>query len=107
MKKFSDFYESLTIPERAILRDVLDVRLGWGRSTFYYKLRWEHFSRVESREVAAIMGDFQMDMEKYIREVKDFLSSGQTLFRQSTPRKGKQINKKLDKLYETQQTLQD
>lgn len=105
MKKFSDFYDSLTLTERAVLRDVLDVRFGWGRSTFYYKLRWEHFSRVESRELAAILDDFHENMEMYIREVKEFLASGHQLVRQMTPRKAKGVNRKLDRIYGTQKAL--
>lgn len=90
-----DFYLNLTKNERVVCRDVLDIRLGWGRSTFYYKVKHQNLTVPEVRELNLLLNDFHPNFKQYVAMVMNFLDEGNLLSRQKCPRRDQKRNNNL------------
>lgn len=75
MVNFSDFYYKLSESDKQLFRDVAEIRLGWGHSTFYYKLRHGHTSRPEDTLLVVILNEFETDKESLIQTVTDYCAT--------------------------------
>lgn len=101
MKNFNDFYHFLSDSQRIVFRDVTFIRMGWVRSTFYYKLNHGNFTILETNELAKIMEDFLSQFDDYKQSVISFVEAGGQLDRCRTPRTHvKNPNKLIDRIYE-------
>ncbi|MCQ2345516.1 MAG: hypothetical protein MJZ82_01975 [Paludibacteraceae bacterium] len=101
MQNLSVFYHSLTQNQKRVFRDVMDVELGWGRSTFYYKQNHCNFSLLEARALEKILSDFLDNFANYRQLVIDRIKDGYELQRVSVPRKDqKRTNNIISKVYE-------
>jgi len=101
MTNLGDFFDFLSKTQRRVFMDVAGIRIGWVRSTFYYKVRHGNLTMLEEKVLAEITNDFVEKFESYRQMVIDFIKGGGVLESYSHPRKGvKQVNKRISKLYE-------